>query len=92
MEATITLTLTGQFAGWSAEMDADPEWATLEEFASEDIPRISAELVRVVKTWNFRDRNGEELPVSVKALSKVPMRAIVQLIKLYQDSFKQLPN
>lgn len=91
-EETVTIELDGKFTGWTAEMDADPDWGTAQAFAKGTVDGITEGIVRTLKSWTFKDREGKGVPANAEGIKRVPRRAIIALTNAYMDAYKSLPN
>lgn len=89
---TIKVSLSGRYAGWEAEMDADPDGRVLVELGSGNMERILRLIPQLVLSWNFKAKDGSEAPLSYEGVLTVPARALGALIKEYGQAFSQLPN
>lgn len=56
-----TLTLTGDYQGWTCLVRTNPRFSVFDDLSSGDFPRISAALAQICRVWDFVDEAGEPL-------------------------------
>jgi len=91
-EKLLTIALEGEYEGWWAECDGDPDGATLAALQSGNFDRIWTTLLRCVRSWNFQSRDGQQAPLTADGLPSVSGRALVQLANDYAKAWVELPN
>lgn len=93
---TITIELDPPYAGWRAACDADPDWGFLDDLSGAlqggRLGLIGTALLRCVRSWNFRARDGSPAPLTPEGLRTVSARAIVALATAYAKWWYELPN
>lgn len=94
--STLRVELDGRYAGWWADCDDDPDGAFLEDFtrvlATGQFGPTWEALLRVVVAWNFKEKSGAVVPVSVDGMRAAPAKALLELSRLYMEAWRQLPN
>lgn len=91
-EETVTVNLEKPFAGIEVVLTADPEWRFIESLDSSDARYITFGLAGCIKSWNFKDREGKDLPATAEGIRQLPRRAVLQIINKYGDLYRALPN
>ena len=89
---TVTITLEAPYEGWTATLDADPDWGFFEALDSNSLSTISGAIAEQLRDWTFIARNGDALPATRAGVTRAPAGAIRQLIRLYAAHFRALPN
>lgn len=89
---TILVKLDGKYAGWEAEMDADPPADVLAGMESKSASQFLDALAPLVLRWNFRAADGTEVPPTREGIGRVRVRALGALVQAYIASFQRLPN
>ena len=56
-----TLTLKGDYAGWTCRVRTNPRFGVFDDLSSGDFPRIGAALAHICREWDFVDEDGEPL-------------------------------
>lgn len=92
MDETITVRLDGRYAGWEAEMDADPDAGVFADFDSGKVDTVYGAMARVLLRWNFRDKAGHEVPPTADGIRRTSFRALAALMQEYGRGFRALPN
>lgn len=89
---TIVVDLAGRYVGWQATCKTDPAWGFFKALVDGDLGRIGRGLLRQVVSWNFKTDDGQLAPLTEEGLDNVPMGALQQLLTLYGDAYRTLPN
>ena len=60
-----TLTLSGDFDGWTCRVRTNPRFGVFDDLSSGDFPRIGKALAHICREWDFVDEDG--LPLAQPA-------------------------
>lgn len=60
--------LTGDYAGWHAEMRLNPELSVWEDFSSGEDERFNSALKYLIRSWNLTDDDGHAIPTPAEGL------------------------
>ena len=91
-EETITIRLSGRWEGWTAEMDADPDWGTTWGMQSGTYFGVTGSILRNCRSWTFRDKTGAIAPLTEEGIKTVSRRAILALAEKYSEEYQALPK
>lgn len=89
---TVVVRLEGRFSGWEAEIDTDPDVATLMDLQSGELEAALGAMARLLVRWNFETKAGTPAAMTYDGLLTVSVKALTELINQYTRAFRELPN
>jgi hypothetical protein len=90
---TATIKLTGDYEGWEFIARTNAPIRAFGEIASGNFDNITKGLAQIMRSWNFVDEGGEELPTpSIESISDLPLDLVTMCAQKFVEEINKLPN